>query len=158
MAKRRRVHQQDAARRAFGERRGRLVLVEVEAPVPGVTGMPPPRPKISTSSTFATWAWRTCADSQIAAASRSSLSVSLLPGTRTVGVVIGASAAIVSASPLWTEAKSPTPTTRSASALHSDELGGLAEVPVEVAEGENSHVRSLSTHEPTAIVSEILRV
>ena len=53
------------------------------------------------------------------AASRRASSVSLLPGTSTVGVSIAASAAIVSSSPSCTEAKSPAPTTTSASALIS---------------------------------------
>ena len=54
-----------------------------------------------------------------ARASRSASCVSLLPGTSSVGVSIAASAAIVCSRPWWTEAKSPAPMTRSASALSS---------------------------------------
>ena len=54
----------------------------------GVTGMPAPRPKNSTPSTVAASRGGPARDSQPAAASRSSPSVSLLPGTRTVGHLI----------------------------------------------------------------------
>jgi hypothetical protein len=61
----------------------------------GVTGTPAPRPKNSTPSIDSDSPCRTAAASQPAAASRSASSVSLLPGTRIVGVSIEASAEIV---------------------------------------------------------------
>src|SRR5438105_2586531 len=80
----------------------------------GVTGIPPPSPKNVVPSICAASPCRTVAASQPSTAARSSSSVSLLPGTSTVGLSIGRRAAIVSSSPLCTEAKSPAPTTRSA--------------------------------------------
>src|SRR5215218_7555160 len=82
----------------------------------GVTGMPAPRPKNSIPAIVIPSPCRTRADSQPRAASRSASTVSLLPGTSTVGVAIAASTPIVSSSPSCTEAKSPAPITTSASA------------------------------------------
>src|SRR4051812_35938666 len=77
--------------------------------------MPPPRPQndrpaISTPSPCSTVAAR-----QPAQASRSSSSVSLLPGTSTVGVSITTSMSISFATPRCIEPKSPAATTTSAS-------------------------------------------
>src|SRR2546421_5926886 len=80
----------------------------------GVTGIPPPSPKNVVPSICAASPCRTVAASQPSTAARSSSSVSLLPGTSTVGSSIGRRAAIVSSSPLCTEARSPAPTTTSA--------------------------------------------
>src|SRR5947209_8366113 len=76
--------------------------------------MRPPSPKNVVPSISASSPCRTVAASQPSTAARSSSSVSLLPGTSTVGSSIGRRAAIVSSSPLCTEAKSPAPTTTSA--------------------------------------------
>ncbi len=65
---------------------------------------------------------RTVAAGQPSAAPRSASTVSLLPGTRIVGVSIGASAPIVSSSPSCIEPKSPAPITTSASADISTSL------------------------------------
>ena len=116
VALRRRVQDEDGALGAGGEHRGRGLLVEVEAPVPGVTGTPAPRPKNCAPAISAPSPCSTVAASQAAAASRRASSVSLLPGTRTVGASIAARAPIVSSRPSWTEAKSPAPITTSASA------------------------------------------
>src|SRR3954447_18260272 len=81
----------------------------------GVTGIPAPRPKNSAPSIVVPSPCRTVAALQSVAASRSAPADSLLPGTSTVGVSIPDSAPIVSSSPSCIEAKSPAPTTTSAS-------------------------------------------
>ena len=106
-----------APSRAVAEhRRGRLV-VEVEAPVPGGDRDPGAEAEeldaVDRRAARRAGRWRPPSS---AAASRSASSVSLLPGTSTVGVSIAARAPIVSSSPSWTEAKSPAPITTSASA------------------------------------------
>ncbi len=82
----------------------------------GVVGIPAPSPKNSSPSISSPSPCSTVAAGQPAAAARSASTVSLLPGTRIVGVSIGASAPIVSSSPSCIEAKSPAPITTSASA------------------------------------------
>ncbi len=108
------------ARRPRGRRASiaaRRLVVEVEAPFPGRdrdAGAeaeeldPVDRRPLAVQD-------RGRAPSRAAAARRAS-TVSLLPGTSTVGVAIAARAAIVSSRPSWTEAKSPAPITTSASA------------------------------------------
>ena len=113
----RRVEDEHALLGAGREHLGRRLVVEVEAPVPG-------RDRDAGAEAVeldavdrraARRAGRSRRPSP-AAASRSASSVSLLPGTRTVGVSIAARASIVSSSPSWIEAKSPAPITTSASA------------------------------------------
>ena len=101
--------------------------------------MPAPRPKKATPSISVTSPCRTTACSQSAQASRSASSVSLLPGTSTAGTSIARRASIVSARPECTEAKSPTPTTTSASRAALGQASRLAEVRMQVAEGQQPH-------------------
>ena len=107
----------------------------------GVTGTPAPRPKNSTPSIVRASPCRTAAASQPAAASRSASSVSLLPGTRTVGVSIAASAAIVSLEPLVDRGEVAGADHDVGLGRHLDQLRRLVEVAVQVAEGEELHRR-----------------
>ena len=108
----------------------------------GVIGTPAPRPKncdaVDLGRRRRGGRWRR---SQPAAASRSASSVSLLPGTSTVGASIAASASIVSARPSWIEAKSPAADHDVGVGAELDQAGGAVEVAVQVGEGEDPHRR-----------------
>ena len=136
MAVRRGVEDEHGALGAFLERRRRLVVGEVEAPVPGRDRDPGAQAEERPARDLRALAVEDRRRGPRVAASRSASAVSLLPGTSTVGASIAASAPIVSSSPSWIEAKSPAPITTSASrSLH--EAAGAAEVAVEVAESES---------------------
>src|SRR5437763_335682 len=98
-----------AARRSSASSSGRSKLHPQ-----GVVGTPAPRPKKAIPSSSMPSPCRTVAASHRAAAARRSSSVSLLPGTSTVGLSIPRRAPIGSSSPRWMEAKSPAPITTSA--------------------------------------------
>src|SRR5918994_2105943 len=81
----------------------------------GVTGTPAPSPKKARPSISVGSPCRTVAVSHPEHAARSAASVSLLPGTSTVGASIASSASTVGSGPSWTEARSPAQTTTSTS-------------------------------------------
>ena len=115
----------------------RLLLVEVEAPVPGSDRDAAPRPKNCEPSISVPCPWSTVAAPQLSQAPRRASSVSLLPGTRTVGADRPERVDRLPR-PSWTEAKSPAAITTSASEERSTRRG-LVEVAMQVAEREQPH-------------------
>ena len=104
--------------------------------------MPAPRPKNVLAVDLGASPCRTVAASQPAQAARSASSVSLFPGTSTVGVSIAAERLDRLLEPRWTEAKSPAADHDVGVAERSTRIPRAVEVAVKVAEGEQPHGRS----------------
>ena len=142
MAVRRRVDDEHAALGAAREQRlGASASVRSKLQSQGVIGTPAPRPKNSTPSISAASPWSTVAALQPAAASRSASSVSLLPGTSTVGALDRGQRLDRLREALVDRGEVARPDDDVGAGAELDQPSGLIEVAVQVAEGEDPHRR-----------------
>ena len=148
-----------SARRRPGSARVRAaasLVGEVEAPIPGRDRDAAAEPEEGDALDLACLAVQHRAAGQPAAASRSASSVSLLPGTSTVGVSIPASASIVSVEAVVDRGEVAGADHDVGIGAQLDELGGLVEVAVQVGEGEEFQTPTTVSQYPGRCSSSIL--